>query len=333
MDKVDHIYALHHLLRRRRTPVPMQGIMHALDCSKPTVHRTIRTMRIHLHAPIETDRDTGGYRYSRDTEGDNYELPGLWFSADELQALMVLDTLLENLEPGLLGEQLSAFRGRVTEILRNKRLGLTEAARRIRILSMNARRSGEHFCTVAGATLQRRQLHITYDGRGRGNPTERNISPQRIVHYRDNWYCDAWCHTRKDLRSFSIDRICRAEELDVPADDIDDAKLDAHYASAYGIFAGKANKTAVLRFSSERARWVADERWHPQQVGQFLTDGSYELRIPYRDDRELLMDILRHGAHVAVMAPETLRHAVSEQLALAMTHYTASPASRPVERE
>jgi hypothetical protein len=61
------------------------------------------------------------------------------------------------------------------------------------------------------------------------------------------------------------------------------------------ILSGKANKTAVLRFSAERARWVVDGRWHPKQVGQLLTDGRYELRIPCRDDRELLMDIMKHG--------------------------------------
>ncbi len=322
MDKVDHVYTLHGLLRRRRTSISLADIRLRLECSVPTVHRTIKYMRESLHAPIVTDRENGGYHYSRDTEGENYELPGLWFSADELQALLVLDTLLENLEPGLLSEQLSAFRGRVTEILRNKRLGLNEAARRIRILSMNARRSGEHFRTVASATLQRRRLRITYDGRERGKATERDISPQRIVHYRDNWYCDAWCHLRKGLRNFSIDRIRSAQQLDAPADHIDDGRLDAHYASAYGIFAGRANKTAVLLFSAERARWVADERWHPQQAGQYLTDGRYELRIPYRDDRELLMDILRHSAHVEVMAPESLRNAVRDQLQHALQHYT-----------
>lgn len=72
-----------------------------------------------------------------------------------------------------------------------------------------------------------------------------------------------------------------------PPSSLPDAELDEHLASSYGIFAGKANKTAVLRFTPERARWVADERWHPNQIGQYLTDGRCELRIPYRDDREL----------------------------------------------
>ena len=77
----------------------------------------------------------------------------------------------------------------------------------------------------------------------------------------------------------------------------------------------------MLRFTRERARWVADERWHPGQTGQFLTDGRYELRIPCRDSRELVMDILRHGPEVEVVAPEELRAEVVATLRRALGQY------------
>ena len=168
---------------------------------------------------------------------------------------------------------------------------------------------------------QRRKLRLRYHGRERDDITERTVSPQRIAHYRDNWYLDAWCELRKGLRSFAMDRVKNALETTDKAIDVAEKELNDHYASSYGIFAGKANKTALLRFSAERARWVADERWHPQQVGQFLTDGRYELRIPYREDKELIMDILRHGAAVEVISPEVLRLAVQEQLQCAIAQY------------
>jgi predicted DNA-binding transcriptional regulator YafY len=102
--------------------------------------------------------------------------------------------------------------------------------------------------------------------------------------------------------------------LDHPALEITETELDEHFATSYGIFAGKANHTAVLRFTAERARWVADEQWHPQQEGKFLPDGSYELRIPYANETELIMDILKHGAAVEVIAPESLRQSIVKNL-------------------
>ena len=321
MDKFDRIYKLHDILRERRTPIPRDELMRRLECAEPTVYRLIRVLKDYLHAPVEWHEELGGYYYSREADGGPYELPGLWFNAKELQALIVFDRLLEGLEPGLLGEHLAPLSRRVTELLEHKRLGLSEAARRIRVLGMASRPVGAWFHVLAGATLQRKKLRLAYHGRSRDQITERHVSPQRLAHYRDNWYLDGWCHLRKGLRSFAVDRIRDAHELDEAADAVPEKELDEHFASSYGIFAGKANKTAVLRFSPERARWVADERWHPQQAGQFLTDGRYELRIPYRDDRELVMDILKHGPDVEVGEPESLRSAVAGRLRAALALY------------
>lgn len=109
--------------------------------------------------------------------------------------------------------------------------------------------------------------------------TDRIVSPQRIVHYRETWYLDAWDGGKGGLRSFSIDRIRRANVLTKAALDVPESDLEEHYASSYGIFGGKADKVAVLLFTTERAKWVADERWHPQQEARWLQDGRYELRI------------------------------------------------------
>lgn len=300
--------------------------MRQLECSEPTVFRLIRTMRDYLNAPIEWHDELRGYYYRRDADSDAYELPGLWFDSKELQALVVFDRLFESLEPGLLGDHLAPFSRRVADLLAHQRLGLGEAARRIRVLGMASRPAGPCFHVLASATLQRRKLRMNYHGRARDRVTERTVSPQRLVHYRDNWLLDAYCHLRKDLRSFAVDRVHEALELDEAARTIPDPDLDAYYASSYGIFSGQANKTAVLRFSAERARWVADERWHPEQTGQYLTDGRYELRIPYRDDRELVMDILRHGADVEVMAPRELRRRLIKSLETALQRYAISDA-------
>ena len=78
---------------------------------------------------------------------------------------------------------------------------------------------------------------------------------------------------------------------------------------------------AKLKFSPKAARWVAKQTWHGKQKGGFDKDGSYLLELPYTDDRELLMDILRHGEDVEVLAPVSLRKRVAEALAAAAKIY------------
>jgi len=140
------------------------------------------------------------------------------------------------------------------------------------------------------------------------------VSPLRLVHYRGNWYLDAWCHLRNDLRNFSLDAIREARLLDTTAKEVPDAELNALFAPSYGLFSGGPILWARLLFTPERARWVAYEQWHPEQKGEWQGDGSYLLRIPYADHRELIMDILKHGAHCEVLGPPGLRRAVGDEV-------------------
>jgi predicted DNA-binding transcriptional regulator YafY len=164
-------------------------------------------------------------------------------------------------------------------------------------------------------------LNIAYHARSSDELTERELSPQRLVHYRDNWYLDAWCHLRQGLRSFSLDAIRSAKVLDRKAKPVAEKTLNDVLVSGYGIFSGKADKQARLRFTPKQARWVASEQWHPEQVSTFMKDGSYLLEFPYSNDGELIMDILRYGADVEVEAPAGLRRKVKRRLEEAAARY------------
>jgi proteasome accessory factor C len=321
VDKFDRIFHLHKILASRRTAIPLEDLMAKLECSKSTLHRTVNALKDYLNAPVIFDTSAGGYRYAKQTQGETYELPGMWFTPGELQALAVMQRLLKDAGGGLLEEHLGPLAKRLNELTKHQRLNLGEAASRLRFPSIGARLAGKTFDAVASATLQRRKVWIEYHARSDDKRSERTISPQRIAHYRDTWYLDAWDEARNALRSFSIDRILRATTLDARAFDVPEAELDEHFASAYGIFGGKADKMATLRFTPERARWVADEKWHPQQEGKRLPDGRYELRIPYQNSRELVMDIMRHGPNVEVITPDELRTEVKEQSRRAFEQY------------
>lgn len=321
MDRFDRIYDLHKILSASRYPVSRKKLEQELECSRATVKRIIESMRLYLNAPITYDQKLNGYYYDRRDE-EMYELPGIWFNASELHALLSVQQLLTQVQPGLLEKQLSPLKQSIRRLLNLHREKGDELVQRIRILQVASRRAGEAFQAVAGATASRKRLQIHYYNRSSDETNEREVSPQRLVHYRDNWYLDAWCHLREGLRTFALDNIQQAMPLDVSAIDVDNDTLNAHYSSAYGIFSGKATQAAILRFSPERARWVSKEQWHSEQQAEWLDDGRYELRIPYQNPTELIMDILRHGGEVEVISPPELRQAVQQQLQQALKHYT-----------
>lgn len=291
-----------------------------LECSRSTLHRTLSHLRDVFGAPIINDP---GRDYFYDRNAGKFELPGLWFRADELEALLVMDQLLESVEPGVLRAQIGPLRDKIRALLdHGVRSGESFPTHRIRILRSHGRHvASSKFVPVASAVVERRQLAFAYAGRVSGKTTHRIVSPQRLVYYRDQWYLDAWDEGKDGLRTFSIDRMADLEALERRARAIGEDELDALLTAGYGLFAGPAQHTAHLRFTAERARWVADETWHPDQVGLFLPDGRYELRVPYSDERELVGEILRQGPDVKVVGPVSLVQVVRERLERAATRY------------
>lgn len=314
MERLERFYKIDGLLKARRS-VSRAELIEALEVSPATLKRDLEFMRDRFNAPIEWDRESGGYQFGAGRDGPKYELPGLWFNSAEAHALIAIQHLIENIEPTLLQEHILPLQERLRAILGYGDYPVEEIRRRVRILGMTSRKADlRHFGIVAAGLLRRRRLRIKYLVRSRDEWTLRDVSPQRLVHYRDNWYLDAWCHLRRDVRSFAVDAIQQAELLPTRCKVVPEEDLDAILASGYGIFSGRTTTMAKLKFNRERARWVAHESWHPRQVGMLLEDGSYVLEFPYSDDRELIGDILRHGSNVEVLEPASLRARVSEEI-------------------
>ncbi len=322
MDRYERILTLHRLLKAARYPVPLPRLLSELECSRATLYRDVAFLRDALGAPIEgAGTEQAAFRYAIG-EGDKFELPGLWLTSDELAALLALNELISRSGPGVLAGALAPFKSRIEGLLSDKASGKALPVERIRVITWGERKLDQQvFRIVAGAVLERRQLRFSYRARTTNADSHRRVSPQRLTHYRDNWYLDCWDHDREALRSFAVDRIAEPHAQEAPATDVPEADLNALLASSYGIFSGAPKAWATIRFSAHAARWVADEHWHSQQKGEWLADGRYELKVPYAKSRELLMDVLKYGPDAEIVAPLPLREEMKNLLQLALGDY------------
>ncbi|CAG1009617.1 Protein PafC [Burkholderiales bacterium] len=314
MDRTERFHLIDRLLAQHRL-VTRQQFVEALEVSHATFKRDIEYMRDRLHAPIEWNRERNGYEYRGKPGAPPFQLPGLWFNPSEIEALLTMHAMLDQVQPGLLGPHIEPLRARLEALLEEGKVEAGEVHKRVKMLPQAARTLAEGvFETVAAATLKGRRLAIRYRARSTGEVTDRTISPQRLVHYRDNWYVDAWCHVRNGLRKFSVDAIVDARLTDERAKPVDLRDVEREFNSGYGIFGGTKVSWAKLRFAPTRARWVAQERWHPEQRGRAEVDGSYLLEVPYTDPRELMMDILKYGSEVEVLGPAALVATVGDEV-------------------
>ena len=315
MDRTERFHLIDQMLTSRRVVTRAQ-FLDTLEISPATFKRDLEYLRDRLAAPIVWDRERRGYCYEQAGDGQQFQLPGLWFNTSEIQALLSMDALLANLQPGVLSNHIEPLRSRIRMLLDEGDHSADEIARRIRIIPHSAKAyRSENFQALCQALLSRKRVDMVYYSRPSDSVSERQVSPQRLIYYRDNWYLDAWCHLRKGLRSFSVDAIKSLSISPAAAKEVDEAILNRELESGYGIFSGATTTEAVLRFSPETARWVSRETWHPEQGSEYDDAGYYILRVPYSQDTELVMDILKYGAEVEVMEPKALRDKIKRRIA------------------
>ena len=86
MDRFDRIYRLYTLFTTSREARSAASLQADLGCSRATLMRAIAELRDLLGTPLVWDGAARGYRLDGATS--RAQLPGLWFSSDELQALL-----------------------------------------------------------------------------------------------------------------------------------------------------------------------------------------------------------------------------------------------------
>lgn len=325
MTRTARLYRIEMLIKSRGC-VSFRDLLEELEVAPATLKRDLAYLRDRLDAPIEYDRFGNGYRFGAEFRGRKHELPGLWFDERELYSLLMTHQLLSELDSqGVLSRHLQPLLDRVYEMLGQSEAEARAVVKRVKIVSPARRPVSPKFFEVVGeALVKRRRLQMRYLSRGRGEVGEREVSPQRLVHYRNTWYTDAWCHRSDGLRRFALDAIESVALADARAKDVPLKQVESEMDGGYGIYAGARRHWAVLVFSPQAAQWVSREQWHPEQSARWLDDGRYELRVPYADIREIAMDVLRHGDQVQVTAPGTLAAHVRDAHARAAASYRAA---------
>ena len=131
MDRTERVYKIDRMLNERKS-VAARDFLRNLEISHATFKRDLEYMRDRLNAPIEWDREKRGYRFVETAAGaPRYELPGLWFSPEEIRALLTMQELLSHLDTGgLMGPQIEPLTARLIVALGAVVIGLVLVNRR-----------------------------------------------------------------------------------------------------------------------------------------------------------------------------------------------------------
>ena len=111
MTQSERFGIIERLLQTRRS-VGFAELQQRLGVSRATLFRDLTALRDRMNVPIIHDRESNTYRI--DSTIERYELPGVWFSAGEIHALLSMQQLLTAFDTGgILAEHITPLRDRL----------------------------------------------------------------------------------------------------------------------------------------------------------------------------------------------------------------------------
>jgi len=315
--KVDRQAKIINYLTTAPLPIKVLRLAKKYETSEKTIERDIKELYKKRGAPWFVQ----GKEIKLDQLKKNtVKLENYWLEKSEVESLFTLNQIIQQLTPGALSQQLEPFKKTISKLLtpNNQQHSLGEKVKLIEIADRNI--STAVFQQITQALWENKKLEIVFWNRFHDETTIRIISPQKLIRYRDNWKLDSYCHLRNKLRSFSLEAIKKTTLQTENSKEISEDKLQSHFQSSYGIFAGTANKIAIIKFSEYISKWVQSENWHPEQIGYFKQQ-NYYLEIPYKHDQELIQDILKHGEHAQVIQPNELKQKIKTTIKAMTKNY------------
>jgi len=316
-NKTERLIEIVKTLKVRRTPISIKKLSEDFGVNERTIRRNINELRDEYFAPIRK-KEQGIYL---DESNEKFELPGIWLTSSELIGMATITKTLH--EMGMATNEnpsLSELKAKVDDALSQNGISADTFYSIIKLIpSHKQSHRNKLFSRISEAVLKGNRLKISYIDY-RGLNTTREISPLKLVNYREHWFLDAYCHLRKGLRQFKLFRIAKAEVLIKRVKEVSKGDQKNHYESSYGIFSGNAKHIAKLRFYGDATREVSQQQWHPEQQGEWQ-DQDYILSFPFNQDKELIRDVLQFGEGVEVLAPSTLRNGVKQVLKSVLNLY------------
>ncbi|MDC7221908.1 MAG: WYL domain-containing protein [Spirochaetales bacterium] len=180
-------------------------------------------------------------------------------------------------------------------------------------------------CILKGIS-ERKSLDMVYSSL-KGSHSERRVDPLHVKNWNGQWYLAAWCHLRKEIRLFHLNRIESLELSRVSFEPpLDGVELEKRMNSGFGIMTelnrDGAGRDVTIRFSGKAALLTEGLVWHPSQSVYYnKEEGRREFSFPVSSYEELLNRVFSYREEAEVLAPDELRELWKEKIRKMAANY------------
>ncbi len=296
------------LIRAKKYP-NKPALAKQLEVSEKTIQRDIDYMKSNLDAPIKFDSKKNGYCYIE----ENYFLPSLNLNEKNLFALVVAEKILKHYESASYYSELKSAMDKLMTYLPDE-VALPTMRDVVSYHTFPlADGNAEKLHLVREALFKLLAVEMEYHTSYSDEKKTRYVNPYHLLFHNGAWYLIGYCHSREDVRVFSLSRILwvkmTTEKFEMPKG----FSVDAYFQS--GFKRGESSYPIELKFSPKIAPFIRDRQWYSGEEKEMLADGSLRLKFTVPTLYEVIQFTLKYGGDVEVLKPRLLRRLVAEEAA------------------
>ena len=301
------------LLRQKSYP-NCRILAEEFEVSQRTILRDIEAMKDSLGAPISFSKEKNGYYYGK----GEFSLPALRLTEGELISVFLAEELLKKYHN-------TPFEPAIERAFKKIKILLPESVsidfddinqaysfdlRQTRELTPH---SAKVFDLLAKSIKNKTSVEINYYAISRNAIQKRVIDPYHLRHAQGSWYLVAFCHLRKEIRTFAVNQIKEIKVLKETFTVQTSFSPEKFFQHSWGITEGAPLTTVVVKIAKEIARWFVDRKLHLSQETKENKDGSLTLTFKVSGTAEIKRWILSQGRWAKVVEPKELRDEIMDE--------------------
>ena len=261
-QQLERIMAIDRSIRDEEYP-NADRLAERLEVSRRVIFNDREFMINRLGAPLEFDRNRGGWYYTDKT----WVLPGMIVSEGELLAFFLSVEISKrflgsSVESSLLSavEKISkGVKGPVTVDLETLRSHYTFSGPTC-ILS-----NEKILLDLQHAITHRQCIWMRYFTASRGEYTERKVMPYHMHNYQGDWFLIGFDTLRNDFRIFLVGRIEKWKVLPEMFERDETFSASDWIGNAFQLHGGSDVEDVSIWFGTKHAQFIRERRWHDTQ--------------------------------------------------------------------
>lgn len=306
------VFEIAHFIRDNPYPnVPK--IQKKFEYSRSTIMRDIAFLQDEYRMPIAYSEEHKGYYFTDPT----FEIQSVMLSEGELLSVSTILPLMEQYKNTPLEATFRSLMNKLIEMMPDKvSVASSFVDPNVQFITDPLPEIDEKiFNSVFEAIRYNKTITFDYRSISRQDYTSRTLDPYKVLCQKGNWYVIGYCHIHKESRVYALSRM---KNLVITNDIFEispDFDLTKYIDPDFGIWQNNIEPVKIeLLFSANINTYILERTWHVNQECRQNDDGSVYLSFMSNQLQETLHWVMTFGSQVKVLAPESLKSRVKEEI-------------------